>query len=824
MKHRYISFVLLLLSSFANGQIATISGRVHTDRGTPVSHITIRVAGTAIRCISDKQGRFELKDVPYGNRQLLLTSLEIEPLERNFLVNEPRHALDLVVHRRKNESIDEVLIQEQNEKQKIETSGFAAVVIETQQAALRNLTTNELLDRAVGVRIRQNGGVGSPVTYNLNGMSGSTVGIFIDGIDASTYGSSFNLNNIPPALIERIEVYKGVLPAHLSGNYVGGAIHVILKKNVSKNNVTVATSYGSFNTYQADLGVNYRDPASGFTFRGSGFLTHSDNSYETWGESTTYVDYMGRVTRPFRAKRFNNVYHSNAGRFEAGFTDVPWADAVLIGFNTSKSYAEIPHGISMSTPYVGRFQEGKAHVWSLNYQKNNLLIDGLALSLNAAAANRNTYLEDTVTYHYNWDHTLREIIDDGERRPIRKIYIDEFGQQQYMAQQGRPTMTNVDRQLINTRTHLAYYIRTGHRLTLNHAFRQTDRQDEDLLRPSMRDLMSTSQQIQNVLVLNYEGASWENRLRTNAQLKYTADRNNQHLVDFVHHNGERKIERRDTSMYTDNIGYAIALAFRVAPKIYGVGSQETSFVSPTEIQLFGEPEQNILANTDLRPEKNINLNLGVRTESFHRGRHRISAYVSAFWRNGYDKIMTETLDGDTIQNIDHATLDVTRYVNIGRTQARGFEAELNYAFAEKLYATVNFSRFNNLYKTRYDDLGNPSPYYNQQVVNEPFFNVNTTARYRLEHIGQRGSILDIHYHLGYVHAYNIAWGNPSWGWTPKQFQHDVGVSYCFPSRKLVVSLDLRNMLNAELYDNFKKQKPGRGVYLKLNYTIRSFYN
>ena len=161
--------------------------------------------------------------------------------------------------KKKIEDLKTVSIKGKSKKQKAETSGFAVAIIETKEASLRNLTTNELLDRSVGVRVRQNGGIGSNVEYNLNGMSGSTIGIFIDGIEASTYGSSFNLNNIPPAMIERIEVYKGVLPSHLTGDYVGGAINVVLKKNVSKNTATAAVSYGSFNTFQADLGASYRD-------------------------------------------------------------------------------------------------------------------------------------------------------------------------------------------------------------------------------------------------------------------------------------------------------------------------------------------------------------------------------------------------------------------------------------------------------------------------------------------------------------------------------------------------------------------------------------
>ncbi|RZK91947.1 MAG: TonB-dependent receptor, partial [Pedobacter sp.] len=52
--------------------------------------------------------------------------------------------------------------------------------------------------------------------------------------------------------------------------------------------------------------------------------------------------------------------------------------------------------------------------------------------------------------------------------------------------------------------------------------------------------------------------------------------------------------------------------------------------------------------------------------------------------------------------------------------------------------------------------------------------------------------------------------------------HDLGASYRFPSGKLVASLDCKNMLNAEVYDNFGVQRPGRAFYFKLNYTINNF--
>src|SRR5690606_12521308 len=263
------------------------------------------------------------------------------------------HDLPIRVSAKGDISIERVEVNHMTEKKEMEISGFAVSVIETKEASLRNLTTNELLDRAVGVRVRQNGGEGAPIEYNLNGMSGSTIGLFLDGIEISTYGSSFNLNNIPPSMIERIEVYKGVLPSHLSGNYVGGAINVIMKKDASANNITASVSYGSFNTYRADVGTLYRNQENGFTARASGFYSHSDNNYEMWGKFSKYTLPGGRIIRNYRTKRPNDEFETIGGRFEVGFTDVKWADQVFIGYNISDSYKEIPHGITMTKPYFG---------------------------------------------------------------------------------------------------------------------------------------------------------------------------------------------------------------------------------------------------------------------------------------------------------------------------------------------------------------------------------------------------------------------------------------------------------------------------------------
>lgn len=807
------TLTFLFISGVVFAQTSVIKGKVTSDGTAPVSFATIQIVKSSIAAMTDEKGHFELKNVPFGHHEITVSSLEINRHSSQIHVNKAEMNHHFKVELKAENELQEVQIVQKTEKKALETEGFAVAIIETKEASLRNLTTNELLDRAVGVRVRTNGGVGSRVEYNLNGMSGSSIGIFLDGIEVSTYGASFNLNNIPPAMIERIEVYKGVLPSHLTGDYVGGAINVVLKKDASRNNITLATSYGSFNTSQSDIGATFRHKKSGLSGRASGFYTYTDNSFTTWGRSTTYVNHLQQITRPYRAKRFNDAYRSIGGRFEAGFTDVKWADQFFLGYNISDNYNEIPHGTTMATPYVGRFNETSAHVFSLNYSKRDFLLKGLALNVNAVNSYRSTYLQDTVGIAYNWDGKIREVMEFGERVPLKTT----LG-----GQQGEKTITQIDRKIINARSNLGYTLARGHRISLNHKYETTDRDDNDLLRPINKDLITTSVLAKNILSFNYEAETFNNKLKTNLMGKYTSNRTNRSEANIVRVNGESVIERKDTTTFTGNFGYGATLSYNLFSKLFIISSMENGFVMPNETQLYGDPEINILPNLRLDPEKNINYNLGFRWGTLNFNKHKLTLYSNAFWRNGMGKITQQVVDESEIESERDADIQTTRYVNLGKTQARGVEAEVLYVYDNKLNAVFNFSKFNNLFKQAIDENGQAHSLYDQQVPNEPYFTINGNLQYRFNNIFQQKSTTNVYYNMGYVGEYYIVWGSPEWSKTPTQFTHDVGASYRFPSGQLIASFDVKNIFNVEAYDNFMVQKPGRGIYIKLNYTISKF--
>ena len=623
MKYLYIVLLsLTAISSFSQTgapRTGVVKGKVQKEGGEGVSFATIRLDKTDFAAVSDAEGIFELKSIPFGEYEVQVTSLEIQPKSFRIVVNKRFHEVSVDVLPQSGIDLDEVRVTGKTEKKEIETKGFAVAVIETKEASLRNLNTNELLDRTVGVRVRQNGGVGSRVEYNLNGMSGSAVGLFLDGIELSTYGSSFNLNNIPPAMIERIEVYKGVLPAHLSGDYVGGAINVVLKKDASQNNITAAASYGSFNTFQSDLSGSYRNTKNGFTARASGFYTYTDNSYTTWGKFSKFVHPDRRLERYYRAKRFNDTYRSVGGRFEVGFTNVKWADLFFLGY-ISDTYSEIPHGTTMARPYVGRFAEYDAHVFTLNYNKNNFLVKGMAVNVNAVRSYRGTYVQDTVGQMYNWDGNPRMLIRNGVAIPVPPTAG--------MGQQGPKSITDINRRITNMRTNLSYTIATGHRISVNHKLETTDRDDNDLLNPVNKDLVTTSSVMNNIFAANYESQILNNKLRTNLMAKYTINRTIQTKPEIVREGDITTINRIENRNVNNNRGYGATVSYNVIPQLYIIGSTENSYVVATEAQLYGDPDNNILENPDLIPEKNVNYNLGFRYGAVNIGKHKLTLYGS----------------------------------------------------------------------------------------------------------------------------------------------------------------------------------------------------
>lgn len=801
----YLLLSFLIISQIIYAQ-HTISGFVYNENGKKIENIQVLLSSQTINLStkSNQEGRYQFVNLQNGAYQILLKKAGNEQLFDVVIENQDE-IVDIGFYSiTENESVlDDLVINVQSVKSKLEKEGFAMNVIETKDAALRNIQTNELLDRTAGVRVRQNGGLGSSVNYNLNGMSGNSVRIFVDGIPISTYGQSFSLNSIPPALIERIEVYKGVTPIHLSEDALGGAINVVLKHGLS-DSFNTSLSAGSFNTWQGNFSGVTRNKKNGFTLQASSFYNFSDNDYEVWGKFVRNTLPNGRLEQ-VRAKRFNDAYRSLGGQVEAGFTNVSWADRFMLSVNASDVYREIQHGTYMSRPYMGRFEEADAQVLSLVYKKRDFLLKGLSLDVTGMYSKRNEVLNDTVKWNYNW---FGERSLDLDGNPI----LTEKG-----AQQDAPTINHSDVKVYSLRANLMYEINYNHRFVLNHLYYNFDRREQDEMKSVIeRNFIEQRSLLKNITGLAYEMKAFDAKLKTNLFSKYYQQQIEKKIPVLKTINGIKQRVDEYTERKNDYVGYGLATSYLIKPAIAILGSFERALRLPTENEIFGNKGQNIIENPSLRAEISDNANLGFKIGPYKILKHTISYGINGFIRDTKDKIVPKP-------NSRINDAEQTRpFDNLGKTKSKGFDMELNYDYNKRLIVFVNASKFNTVFNKKLDDNGNEFAYYNQQLPNEPFFTVSGSLQYVVPNFLLKQSTLNLHYGFNMIDPFYTNWLEMDYFKTPKQMIQDVGLSYVFPSKQFVLSFDAKNIFNKEAYDNFAVQKPGRAFYVKLNYSFNKF--
>lgn len=115
----------------------------------------------------------------------------------------------------------------------------------------------ELLDRVPGLFIQQVNGAGHYTVARVRGSTAAQVSVYVDGVQMNLTGdAAVNLSAIPADNIERIEVYRGYVPARFAGAPLGGVINIITKKpNEGHGHITQGVkSYGGYSsTYEYSM-------------------------------------------------------------------------------------------------------------------------------------------------------------------------------------------------------------------------------------------------------------------------------------------------------------------------------------------------------------------------------------------------------------------------------------------------------------------------------------------------------------------------------------------------------------------------------------------
>lgn len=238
-------------------------------------------------------------------------------------------------------------------------------------------------------------GGGNIATVSLRGLGGGRTLVLVNGRRVSVYGggsagaagSSVDINSIPLAAIERVEVLKDGASAVYGSDAIAGVVNFILRKDFS--GVELSGTYG-----QPSAGGHGKDKKAGL-FAGVGKLAE-DGYNVTFGANVQKTDPIFGVDRPY-ANRLN-VAEQNDGLSSISFP----ANVTLYTSGTLVNPALPDCGpVSQVSPYAStRCSFDNSPFVSIQPEslKASVLANGrLTLSPNAEAYFEGSYTNNKIT-------------------------------------------------------------------------------------------------------------------------------------------------------------------------------------------------------------------------------------------------------------------------------------------------------------------------------------------------------------------------------------------------------------------------------------------
>ena len=781
MKPTFTVILLIISCAIASAQV-TLTGQVIDRSGEGIPGITIQIKGTNHGVSSDIQGKYRITGIYSGKVTLLFTGVGFQQMERELDLRKSMR-LEPVQMQESTTELNAVQVVGKSEAAMVREQSFAVSSIDVKPLQNLNMDVNQVLAKSTGVRIRENGGLGSGFQFSLNGFSGNQVRFFLDGVPMENFGSSLTLNNLPVNVAERIEIYEGVVPVWLGSDALGGAVNIVTNQG-TQNYLDASYSYGSFNTHRISISGAYTDEKTGFTVRANMFQNYSDNSYRV---KVNKKEGSVILKEKVEQERFHDGYDSKSALVDIGFVNKSFADQLLLGMIVSGAEKEQQTGATMEKVYGQRLRKTSTVMPTLRYRKSDLFIEGL--ELNGFASYNFGYIQtiDTTSRTYFWDGSYAEKADPTDGELNRTIYKFE------------------DNALI-TRANLSYIVNENHSLVLNYTQNRINRSGHDEANPLELSNREPKKVTKLVLGVGYK-FDWKKKLTASLFAKnYRLDG-----ATFYTINPYTTRERIERSLHQSQLGFGSAFSYHIKDNLQLKGSVEQAYRMPEANELFGDGA-NVTGNAQLKPESSTNYNIGALYEISPGLDHTLNLETNLLLRQVDNYIRPSVGTSDP----------TSTFTNEAAVNVHGFEGTFRYAYRSLLRFSGNVT-----YQVQRNAVemvdGKENPLYKEQIPNQPYLFANANLMFNFRDLLTDADKLGLGYGASFYEEYDLYWskygGSSGKYIIPRQFSHNIDINYSIKNGRYNMSLTCNNLFDAELYDNFRLQKPGRAYYVKLRYFI-----
>ncbi len=259
-----LALIFYFVAAKAFAQNGTISGSVRTSDGEPVELVMVNVKGTAKGALTDRNGKYQIRNIQPGLHRLIASFVGLEKQEQTIEVAAGGiTTLDFTL-KESSARLQEVIVSARNlNRENVIVAKIPLKKLENPQ--VYNTVSSEIMKQQ-GITnyddaLRNVPGISR--TWESTGRAGDGASYFaLRGFDAqpTLYNGLPGLTsgNLDPANVEEIQVIKGPSSTLFGGAFYsyGGMINTITKKPYHQFGGEIGYNAGSFGLNRVTVDIN----------------------------------------------------------------------------------------------------------------------------------------------------------------------------------------------------------------------------------------------------------------------------------------------------------------------------------------------------------------------------------------------------------------------------------------------------------------------------------------------------------------------------------------------------------------------------------------
>lgn len=761
----------------ANKEIDIIGTVFDANDNSPLAGATIYIEELQNGVITDTEGVFRITNIPDGTYTLKAQYIGYRPSEKTVRTDKGSRSNDIGLAPEAL-SLSEVIISEKSQARLLREQAMPVSVISMQQLQGTVSDVQSILAKTVGVTVRATGGLGSASRLSVRGLEGKRIGFFIDETPMNDQSDFVDLNDIPVDMIDRIEIYKGVVPAKFGGSAMGGAVNLVIKEYPERY-ADVSYLRESYNTNRFQTVLKKNDRKLGMVYGIGGGYTYAANDYTM---ESPYIKGL-KIHRDHDAYR-KVMLGGSIKAYKWWFDEVELEPVYVNTFHEIQGIeTDIRHAHSKSQGYL----------LNLKLVKDNFLVEGLDFDMSTALAYTQYNMIDTARSYYDWY---------GQSHATPSVYGGELLGNRYATDSDNRKFS-----LIN-KLYIEYLINKRHSLVFNSLIQTADGRPSDELKiKSLGKKVDFDSRMRSWVVgLTYDLRSLDQRF-----LSSLTGRFYRYGMDTQYENLYVTVPVEDISIRKTSAGFSEAMRYRITPGLMAKVSGGYDVRIPAENELLGDGST-IAPSEQLMPERNLSFNAGLLYDLTGLHPSNLQVEVNGYYMHVDDMIRF-------VKGILGA-----QYQNFGEMRTIGVEAEVKADMLPWLYGYANVT-YQDLRDTRDHEAGKdlPNPTKGKRMPNIPYFMANGGLEFHKENLfGGKGQNTRFFADASFVeeYFYDFELTKNEKRRIPRSFTVDLGFEHSFFDQRLYISGKIKNVADAKVISEYNCPLPGRTLGVKLRYILR----